>query len=304
MNNIDGINFRIVTDIEEAKRLWSKLCTIETIYDDWDFLYLFYKTLKFPLQFITAFSNDNEPIGLLPLQNNETEGYLEFFGGNFMEYNKVFILPEYANLIPEFFMLIEGKYKLRSMIGGEFYPEELENDDFTYFLNLENIKCFEDYLFLCHKKSKSRNHYRRIVRKVNSSNISIRKDHYDDLKYLIEFNSKRFPEDSHFLDSNITEAFYGLLESKFEVHMVSILIDDIVESVGVSVFFGNTFYCELTGTNRDSIADLGTYTTVQKLKLAIELGAKVFDVGHGDCNWKERWHLEKVLQYKLTNINE
>lgn len=301
MNNIDGIHFRIVTELEEAKQVWLKLVIIENIYDNWDFRYLFYKALSFPLQFITAFKDDNEPLGLLPLQLNTEKGYSEFFGGDFMEYNKVYVKPEFEYLMPEFFKRIEGKFKLRSMIGGENYPEDIEVDDYTYFLHLDNINSFEDYLIKFHKK-KRRNFFRRVIKSFEMDNISIRYNNWSDIEYLIKNNILTFGEDSHFFDKNVISAFRSFLDSKYDVHMISILVDDVVECVSLAIYFNETYYCELTGTNKDSVENLGRYLLVKTVEQAIQLGARIYDSGRGDCNWKERWHLEKLPQYKLSNL--
>ena len=51
------------------------------------------------------------------------------------------------------------------------------------------------------------------------------------------------------------------------------------------------------GTNKDALPNLGKYLIYKNITTALDEGASGFGAGLGDCNWKERWHLQKTPQY-------
>ena len=79
-----------ITVLEEAQYYWSLLTPNQTIFDTWEFRYCAYTFSSDKLAFYLGIV-DNEPVGLLPLQYTVEAGYLEFFGGSFMEDNKLFL---------------------------------------------------------------------------------------------------------------------------------------------------------------------------------------------------------------------
>ena len=108
---MENITFRIIYDINEAQEYWEKFSFKETLFDLWVFRHSFYKYDNFPIYFIVG-EIDGQPIGLLPLQRDTTNNFLQFFGGYWMEDNKVFIRPEYMHLIPQFYDQIKEPAKL------------------------------------------------------------------------------------------------------------------------------------------------------------------------------------------------
>ncbi|MEK7065217.1 MAG: hypothetical protein AAB963_02115, partial [Patescibacteria group bacterium] len=96
------IEFREASDLEECQRLWEKFSPHETIYDEWDWRYTFYKYHNYRLKFIVGIDAGQE-IGVLPLQYEPEEGFWEFFGGPFMERNNVWVESGYEKYVKDFY---------------------------------------------------------------------------------------------------------------------------------------------------------------------------------------------------------
>jgi cell division protein FtsI/penicillin-binding protein 2 len=96
------LSFKVIKDIEEAKKWWEYFTPHQVIFDEWEFRYCFYKYFNYDLHFYLGFIKD-EPIGLLPLQYDPERKYLEFFGGPPMDDNDVFIKTGYEKYVKNFF---------------------------------------------------------------------------------------------------------------------------------------------------------------------------------------------------------
>ena len=142
------IEIKIISDLEEAKKLWNLLSPEETIYDLWAFRYCFYKYENYSLSFITAYDN-NEPVALLPLQYNEKDKCLECFAEEFMEESRPFFKYGYEYLISELYNKIERTAKLYDITENsetDEFTKAMPLEDYKYFLPLENYKGFSDFL--------------------------------------------------------------------------------------------------------------------------------------------------------------
>ncbi|HLL61074.1 MAG TPA: hypothetical protein VK338_05125, partial [Candidatus Nitrosocosmicus sp.] len=135
MNNL---SFEIIKSLDTAQYYWDLLSPGESIFDEWDFRYCFYKKLNLPLFFYVGFTK-NVPIGLLPLQYSTIDDCLEFFGGDYMEDNKIFIKYGYEKNIIDFYKSINQPAALIEISGDDPYTKSLPIDDYTYFYNLTNI---------------------------------------------------------------------------------------------------------------------------------------------------------------------
>ncbi len=292
------LEIKRIDNLEEAKNAWSKLSPNETIRDNWDFRYCFYKYFNYPLYFYAGFDGD-EIVGLLPLQYNEEKKYLEFFGGNFMDNNRVFIKSDYEECIPQFYSAISQNAILKNIAGYDPFTKSLEIDKYKYTADLSDIKNMNDY-FIKNFNSRSRKKLLKSIREIEVLKSEIIEDNFNDFDLLIELNKKAFGEKSLFYKPYKIESYKDLLKLNFDIHMLTFIINNQKEAIFFYIIYKDTFVGINSGTNRNSAFNLGTYLNYIKFCKAIQLKAKFYDAGLNDLGWKEKWHLEKIPQRIFT----
>jgi hypothetical protein len=291
---------QIVNNIEECKSIWSQLVDIKTLYDNWDFRYAFYNS-KYPLNFVVAY-NDDKPIGLLALQQNTDNDYLEFFGGNFMENNRIYAKENTAEVSNFLINTINSRVKLSSLIAESSYIKSFKFMDNTYDLDISQMNSLEDLLETNFRSHKRKN-FRKILRDFEDVPHKIEFDRWDDLEKMMTLNMERFEEESAFNEYAHREAFRTLMDSELKVRIMTILINDIPENISLFVEFNDIFYAMMSGTNIELEYDLRKYSLLRKFEYAIENKFKTFDAGRNDCNWKENWHLTPHPLYIYKNFD-
>lgn len=284
-----------IESIEEAKNVWTKLTPDISIRDNWDFRYCFYKYFNYPLYFYAGYDN-GEAVGLLPLQFNEENKYLEFFGGNFMNDNRVFIKQEYEDCVPQFYNAISQNATLKNITGNDPFTESLEVEKFKYTADLSGIKNTDDY-FVKNFNSRSRKKLLKSVRDIESLKPEIIENKFSDLDLLIELNKKAFGEKSLFYKPHKIDSNKDLFKLDFDMHMLSFIIKGKTEAVSFSVKYKDIYVFINAGTNKIDVPNLGTFNIYKNLEKAIRLGSKTFDAGLKDLGWKEKWHLIKAPRY-------
>lgn len=292
INNSNSLKFEVITGIKEAENVWKKMSSNSNIYEDWDFRYCFYKYFSHPLHFLVGIEN-GEIIGLLPLQYNEEKKYLEFFGGTFMEDNRVFMKEGYEKYIPKFYTAIDKPARLEDVVEVDDFTKALDVLEYKYVADLSGLVSIDDYLKK-HFKAKSRNKLRNKIKEIELMKPEIILNRFEDIDTMIELNKKAFGEESTFHKPFRREIFGDLLKLNFEHHFLSFVINGKTEAVTMSMKYKDTFININSGVNKQDISNLGTYTIYKKLEKAISLKTKLFDAGIEDLGWKELWHLEKV----------
>jgi hypothetical protein len=291
------INFECIHDLPTAKQLWLEFSPDKIIYDNWDFRYCFYQDNQFDLYFYVG-QIDGKNIGLLPLQFNTRRHCLEFFGSAYMEDNQVFIKPEYEKYIPEFYQLINQQTQLEDIIGRDSFTQSLELLEYKYVADLSDVKNLDDYLKK-YFRNKRRKNLLKIIEIVENKQPQIFYDQKEDLSRLMELNRTNFGEESSFSDPLFTKVFDYLMSINLNFHLITIVINNIKESVSLAVKYKDTYTYMNAGTNKKDHPNLGSYINLKNIELAINLGCKTFDAGVEDLGWKEKWHLDKISQYKF-----
>ena len=311
---MNSLTFTVITNLEEAKTMWNLFSPQRTIDDEWDFRYAFYKYLNFPLHFIVGYDGE-KPVGLLPLQLNTNKGmstvrfqmnepFLEFFGGIDTDDNKVFILPEYKQYIPEFLQQISSAAVLAPL--AEQYT--VTNNPATYYTDkfvvdlkgLTNLDMFLEKNFQGKSKRRLRN---RISYFYKNYKIEIKKGTDLDLELLFLLNKNRFGKISAFNMKHRRQLFRDLTKL-YNTDIFTIFIDGEPKAVSLSLIHKGV-YIGLNSGYDYSMRDLGKFVFITKIQRAIELGCDQFDAGKNDNGWKEHFHLHKIPQYKLTmNLEE
>ena len=138
------IRFELIEDLDVAKEVWNRFSPSLSLYDLWDFRYIFYKYKPAKIQFYVLYENDS-PVGLFPLQKNLEDGYLEFFGGSYMENNQVFTRPGDESYRETLYNQITELTHLEYIIGDDKATQALPIMDDKYFLTCSKVNTLEDY---------------------------------------------------------------------------------------------------------------------------------------------------------------
>lgn len=291
------INYYIESDITKAQAIWNSLSPKTLITDTWEFRFAYYKYFMYPLFFYVAVENDN-PVGLLPLQLNTEKNCLEFFGGSYMEDNSIYVKPKYN--------AIEIRKELLSKIDKPAHLEWIGDDlsslseatieDYKYTFPIKNVSDTTDYLNKFWN-SKRRNNIRTQIQKLKEQKLQITYNEKDDFSLMATFNKHRFGEESTFLFPHREDFFKDLL-SLFDVQFITISLNNEKVSVGMSIFYNGT-YIGLNSGTKEGINGLGKLMILEKMKQALSLKATLYDARAGDLGWKESFHFERKPQYEL-----
>lgn len=304
------IHFHVVHDLDTAKEVWNLLSPQKTLDDLWDFRYGFVKYLNYNPYFVTGFVND-KLIGVLPLQYNaayglmppyapKVSGFLEFFGGDDMDDNKILIKPGFDHYIPEFIEQIERRAILAPL--STEYAHILPVNLYTnkYILPLSNYNDYEDF-FMDRFDSKKRSSLRRQIRKIYENHkVAISTGNSDDLEMLFELSIKRFGNDSSFRYEYRQQIFRDYAKM-FENVVLTIRIDGNIEAVSFGIIH-NGVYSDMNAVANHEVENLGKFLTFVQINEAIKRNCHTFDAGKGDSGWKESFHFDKLPQYILPQI--
>ncbi len=284
---------REITDLTEAKKYWDLLAEQQTVFDNWDFRYCFYKYFNYPLHFIVGFL-DEQPIGLLPLQKNTDQGYLEFFGGSYMEDNRVMIVPGYEEHVPKFFSEIHETAKLEYMPGEHAFIEALPVEDYKFTLPLEGLHSHEDYTDR-DLTGEFRKKIRAAYRKMTEMGVRVVRNNFTDIELLFSYNINAFGDHSSFVDRpHQKEIFRDFLKPPFTPILLTFILNEKPIAVSLALLNGTTYSKINTGTAPDAPSNTGTFISLTNINTAIAAGANLYDVFVGDYGWKERWQFRKT----------
>lgn len=291
------MTIRCVKDLAEAKLLWNQWSPNKYLNDLWDFRYCFYKYFNYELFFYLGFVEE-EPIGLMPLQYNSDEEYLEFFGDVYIEDNRVFIKSGYENLIPRFYNNLDREANLEDIIGEDSFTKALPIADYKYILDLAGIENFEDYIDKFFT-GKSKKNLRREMQIVEKNNIEIKLNQFEDMDLMIDMSIENFGKDSYFSHKYSGEIFHDLLKLPLKIYLLTFMISGKPEAVSLAILYKDTYVYITSSSNKKGVVNLGKYVNLVNIQKAIELGAKVFDAGLTDSNWKNRWGFTRISEYKF-----
>ena len=288
------LRFEVVKDIQNAKILWNQFSPNQTLWDDWDFRYCFYKYYNYELFFYVGWLGD-QAIGLLPLQHNGKS--LEFFGGEYMEENKLFIKPEFKDLIPKFYENIKQRTKLEYISGEDPFTQILPIKDYKYIYNLSGATDV-DQLLDKYFETDAKKKRRRLEKEVGEIVMTL--NNFEDIDLMIELNIQNFGADSSFNQPFRKEIFHDLLKLNHEIFLMTFSIEGKKQAVSLAIKYKDRFVSLNSGVNKEDFPDLAKCLILKKVDQAIKLGCKVFDACAGDYGWKRHWHLEKIPQHKYS----
>lgn len=292
---MEHLTFKCISDLKEAQIAFEKLSPLTKIADTWLYRYTYYQFFNYPLYFYTAFAG-SEPVALLPLQYNPDRGYLEFFGGGYMEDNQIYTKNGFEEAKAILVKQVDQPASLEWMTDDLPGIPNVQIQEYKYEFPLDQIKSIDDYLERFWN-TKPRQNLRAQLRKLEEQNLVIEYNVFSDLDRMAELNIKRFGNESTFLKPHRIDFFKELLKH-FEMQMISISVNGEKVSIGLSVFYNGIYVGMNSGTDA-SINGLGKLLTIQKMTQALNLGAHLYDARAENLGWKEAFHFIPRPQYML-----
>lgn len=288
------ITFTCIKTINEAEKIWKALSPLEEIYDEWIYRYLYYKFTEPDIEFYVAYDND-DAVGLLPLQWNEKEKYLEFFGGQFASYNSIFIKKGYEH-VRELLINQLTKPAYIRWLRDTIDRTDVKDSGNTYNLQLDGLHSVDDFLQQ-NLRSKRRNELKRQMRKIDELQPTVFLDRLSDYDTLVTLNRKKFGEESLFFLPNRTEFFREAM-NHFTFHTHSVEIKGEICAVSLRIEYKNKIYGINSGV-KEGINNLPKFLFLKTIELGISLGLKEYDALDGDHGWKENFHFKPRQQYMI-----
>lgn len=295
------ITFNTITELQEAEEAWKTLSLNEVLYDNWDFRYLYYQFLQYPLEFIAAYDN-GELVGLLPLMWDEEKGHLDFFAGvNFMEDNRIFVEPGYEFLRHELLKRVSKPAFLNYLHEEINISSQAEIHAYTYYADLAHVKNYSDYIEKTFS-GKTKNTLKRQLKKLQENNLVFSENDSDDIDTLIKFNKERFGEKSSFYKRTNWSDFYKAIAAKFHTKTLSISINNEKKAVGFGIIYKNTYVMINSGADIE-FDNLRKFTNLFLIDQAIKSQTTIYDAGSGSFGWKEYFKLIPKPQYQIDLRN-
>lgn len=296
------LTIREEKDLDRAKALWQTFSPNEFIWDSWDFRYLFYHTYDVPGDILFLVGTvDGQDIGLLPLQFTPETKVVEFFGGDYMEDNRIFLKPGFETHAKAFFDYAAGlghPLSLVAMRGSDPYTASLPLHDYKYAADVAGMKSYEDFTQK-NFSSSSRAAFRKKIRKIEAANLQVAPGTPADIERLMELNIASFGTDSSFTWPRRQRAFRELAATtQFSTHFLTFSIEKTIIAVSLALHYGSIYSFLCTGADRDAVPNLHMYTTFHNLQRAMDLGAASCDALLGSYGWKDKWHFVPTPQYE------
>ncbi len=290
----------LISDLNEAEKIWRVLSPDGMIYDLWDFRFPFYKVYSYPLYFYAVYDND-EPVALLPLQFNKEWGGLEFIAEELAYDNKPFIKAGYEYLIPGLFNDLNIKTKIFDIAGIDEFTKNLPlEENSVYFYDIAEFKKFDDFLLSAFQNGRKRYNFKRLFTNLERDHeVKVVYNDFSDLELLMDFNVKYFGEESYLRTPEERHPFFDLIKLPFNWNMITIEVDGKKLAVSLSLIYKDIYYYLIVGSDISEVPDAFKYLTKVNLEEAIKNKAKIFNCALGRGGWKEYWHLGKYPQYEF-----
>lgn len=294
---------KIYQEIKECEKIWRYFSPNISLFDDWDFRYLFHKASDTEAELLVGLLDD-QPIGLLPLQKNKDDtAAREFFGGNWMEDNRIFFKPDQANLFKQytaaFYNNIPKPFHLVNIIQDNELLEDpkVQSQDNEYTLKLDGLTNYDDYLEQ-YWEGKSKRKIRKFTNNILTNDPIVKIGKEEDLERLFDLNIQRFAEESSYQSENRKKIFHQLFTTELQIDILKIQIADEISAVSFSILYNHMYYCLSSGIDL-KIENLSKYFNLIKIQRAIDLKAQAINFLTGDYGYKHRWfpHLIPAYSY-------
>lgn len=291
---IDKILVKVYSQIEDCYKVWEKFSPKESLFDLWEFRYCWYMGYQHKPYFYSLIYK-NQVLGFIPLWYDPIKKRYEWFGSDWMEDNKFFVIDE--KFIPLLIKILPKPYYLNAILPKYNNLDFFASDEAKYIYFLDKIKSFDQFLFQLDKKN--RHHLKRDYLKILQLDPKIIIDEdskIDNLLLLKKLSQQRF--DGFYRDWSdfiILQRFNvykriisqdGVFKSKF----IKVFIQNKLAAIDLIITYKDRYY-PLKGANDVERFDgIGNFMNYLEFKNAIDEGYKIIDCLQGNYNWKNKYY--------------
>jgi len=294
---------RIVKDLDSCEAIWKSSIDPVHFFDEWDYRMCFFDKDRFDPHFIVGGDEGGPASSVLPLWSHKRNGYLEFFGGEFMEFNRI-IAPD-RQAASHLLDSLDGDYWLAYMAPSEKRLADLAPCGSRFLLDLRKVGgSLERYLDSF--SGKHRKNLKNDLKRLEQLNPVIVRNRLEDLDQMVHLNVSRFGNDSFLAEQWFVEGlkrFVQKANAKGHLEMLSILIDNNPESVQLGMIYNNR-YSVILGGNNMCVPNIGKRMIIEHIKNAIRLNADIVDFLCTDSGWKKLWNLQEEEVYEFSNMSD
>jgi len=309
-------NVRVVTDLEECRRVWLQLVPEDHVSDLWEFRACFQRHYQRPARFIVA-EEKGRICGLLPLSWIEEAGYFGYFPGEvwhgktWLEQNRV--IARDAAVFKRLLNLADGNgngsrtsYYLRYLLPAGTLPAESQTlDEIGYLFNPPDFNFdMENYFQLFSHKSAKR--IKREVAAFEERGMDVRLDNMADFDLLVRLSLGRYDRHSYFNDARFTEGFRDVmrfLADRGWLRLTAILIEGEPAAVDMGCVYHGV-YTLLGGGTSDRFPGIAKLINLYHMRRACNERLSQVDFLCGDFSWKTMFHLTPRPLYLLSNMDQ
>ena len=299
------ITIRVSEDIEECRRIWSKMWPQHCIFDLWDVRLCFSSCFGTAPYFIVA-EDAGRITGMLALSwIPESSCYGHFPGETWraktwLEQNKIPVQSDQS--LQALLESVPGDLHLR-YLAPEFVPKNrfpLAVDE-VGFLFFPGRYGYSLNNYMLEFSSKSRKKLGREISHLQSSGVSFRHDHLADVAWLFRRNLESFGEHSYFSDPRFLasyEKLVGYLSDNGLLRVTTVLLGGAVAAVDIGTVLNNA-YTVLAGATSPDFCGVAKIINLHHLEWACRQRLGVVDFLCGDFGWKNRFHLTPRPLYEI-----
>jgi hypothetical protein len=298
---------RIVSDLEECRRIWQRVMPSESIADLWEVRNCFQRHFGHRPNFIVA--EDSRGIcGLLPLswiEESRCYGYFPgeiWHGKTWLEKNRIYSC---GDLQPsELLAQCSSPYYLRYLLPDSSWPPaETEIDEIGY-LFLPPHYDFEMQNYFREFSHKSIKQILREVAAIEEMGVSYRYNDGSDFDLMVEMNISRFGADSYFFDCRFKEGFRSLanfLNDRGWLRFTTVLINGEPAAVDMGSIYRGVYTVMAGGTN-SRYRGVAKLINLHHMQWACQQRLQRVDFLCGDFHWKKQFHLTPRPLFLLSSL--
>lgn len=299
---LKSLYVQIVSDIDEAHRIWEEFSPHENLFDTWEFRYAFFEGYNPQIHFIVL-KKESENVAVLPLWYEKDKNRYVWFGSYWQEENIFF--SKDPLLVPLLLSICPTPLHLNAIKEGALKQTDesvkLELDDPKYVLDLTTFTKIDQFLLTL--KKKRRYNLRRDYKHIEAQNPEIIIDDYGYFDTMVTLSKKRFEqkgEETDWEDPRRIETFKNVVESgqkgtSFTTRMITVKINGIVAAVDLIAIYKGCYYPLKCAYNIAEFPGIGNFVNLYEIKDALALGMKKMDFLEIDYGWKKKWFQEVPL---------
>lgn len=310
---IPRLKLKVHTNLEECQKLWEMFSPNESLFDLWEVRKSWMEHSSQKVLFYTLYDSDRA-VALLPIWYSTIRNQYEYFGGDWMQDNKIFmenstLLALCAAIIPK--PAYVGMMNMRELsnVYERDFVKSLVPDASKNVKSLIGMQSISD--FLAGLTKKRRYNLRADVARIEAFEPEVKIiGGYDEecFENLIRLNQERFDgiikKRSYFEDKNSNlETWLKRMVRKqgsYTTKFVSVCIGGETVAIDLIVEYSDTYYMLIGGNSVGRYSGIGNYILYKEFEDAIAGGKRYVDGFCEDFGWKHKY-FDQIPTFKLQS---